>query len=302
MTFSWSVWARISSVFLLLALRPLLTKAEENDTTIQTVQTITDDGPHLRTVPCGKPGDCNHVDGTYCDADVGLCLCKPDYPVTDSSHCYKESKYDDFCQLDIQCQKHDKNTKCNRDFNLCECQPQYVVQSFNNGQSWCVRPSGSQTDMGVGSYVDPTLFAIMGALILMFIVLCVVLQLFAKARFQENRSIFNTANPRLMNVSLMKDTKSASQARSKKQRKSMRNTSMIPSDHGSTLTNTAGNDEAASVVASATAVASNPSRKRSQALALKGGRATPSSSTMAATSASNGNEDKILIEMKDSTA
>lgn len=63
-----------------------------------------------------------------------------------------------------------------------------------------------------------------------------------------------------------------------------------------------GNDEAASVVASATAVASNPSRKRSQALALKGGRATPSSSTMAATSASNGNEDKILIEMKDSTA
>ena len=111
--------------------------------------------------------------------------------------------------------------------------------------------------MGVGSYVDPTLFAIMGALILMFIVLCVVLQLFAKydtkpnlkanskkrcrfffprARFQENRSIFNTANPRLMNVSLMKDTKSAAQARSKKQRKSMRNTSMIPD----TLTNTAG--------------------------------------------------------------
>lgn len=63
---------------------------------------------------------------------------------------------------------------------------------------------------------------------------------FSRARFQENRSIFNTANPRLMNVSLMKDTKSASQARSKKQRKSMRNTSMIPSDHGSTLTNTAG--------------------------------------------------------------
>ena len=57
-----------------------------------------------------------------------------------------------------------------------------------------------------------------------------------RARFQENRSIFNTANPRLMNVSLMKDTKSAAQARSKKQRKSMRNTSMIPD----TLTNTAG--------------------------------------------------------------
>ena len=40
--------------------------------------------------------------------------------------------------------------------------------------------------MGVGSYVDPTLFAIMGALILMFIVLCVVLQLFAKYDTKPN--------------------------------------------------------------------------------------------------------------------
>ena len=47
----------------------------------------------------------------------------------------------------------------------------------------------------------------MGGLILMFIVMCVVLQLFAKAQFRENRSIFNTPNPRLMNVSLMKDSK-----------------------------------------------------------------------------------------------
>ena len=36
------------------------------------------------------------------------------------------------------------------------------------------------TDMGVGSYVNPTLFGIMGGLALMFIVMCVVLRLFAK--------------------------------------------------------------------------------------------------------------------------
>jgi hypothetical protein len=36
------------------------------------------------------------------------------------------------------------------------------------------------TDMSVGSYVNPTLFGIMGGLALMFIVMCVVLRLFAK--------------------------------------------------------------------------------------------------------------------------
>ena len=35
-------------------------------------------------------------------------------------------------------------------------------------------------DMSPGSYYDPALFGIMGGLALMFIVMCVVLQLFAK--------------------------------------------------------------------------------------------------------------------------
>ena len=72
-----------------------------------------------------------------------------------------ESKYDDFCQLDIQCQKHDKNTKCNRDFNLCECQQQYVVQSFNNGQSWCVRKQTLPTP-----YVHNAMYSVLNLLYL----------------------------------------------------------------------------------------------------------------------------------------
>ncbi len=36
------------------------------------------------------------------------------------------------------------------------------------------------TNTSVGSYYDPTLFGIMGGLALMFVVMCVVLQLFAK--------------------------------------------------------------------------------------------------------------------------
>ena len=47
--------------------------------------------PQLKEVSCSKPQDCNSIDGTYCDVDLGLCLCKPDYPVTDSNHCYKGS-------------------------------------------------------------------------------------------------------------------------------------------------------------------------------------------------------------------
>jgi len=90
-------------------------------TTTAKSRVTTELGPKLKDFACHRPDDCSDVDGTYCDADAGFCLCKPDYPVTDTNHCYKESKYDEFCRLDIQCQRRDKNTKCNRDFNMCEC-------------------------------------------------------------------------------------------------------------------------------------------------------------------------------------
>ena len=51
------------------------------------------------------------------------------------------SKYDEFCQLDIQCQYRDKNSKCNRDFSLCECQNRYVAKSYSDGQQWCIGKS-----------------------------------------------------------------------------------------------------------------------------------------------------------------
>lgn len=69
----------------------------------------------------------------------------------------------------------------------------------------CIEAIASTLDMSVGSYVDPTLFGIMGGLALMFIVMIVVLRLFAKAQFQDNRTIFNTPNARLMNASVMKE-------------------------------------------------------------------------------------------------
>lgn len=45
--------------------------------------------PVLRSMSCGREGDCDIVEGSYCNLDTNLCTCKPDYPVTDTRHCYK---------------------------------------------------------------------------------------------------------------------------------------------------------------------------------------------------------------------
>ena len=57
-------------------------------------------GPKLKDIGCRRPEDCSDVDGTYCDADLGFCLCKPDYPVTDTNHCYKGRTIQ--CPLDLR--------------------------------------------------------------------------------------------------------------------------------------------------------------------------------------------------------
>ncbi|CAB0009586.1 unnamed protein product, partial [Nesidiocoris tenuis] len=66
------------------------------------------------------------------------------------------------------------------------------------------------------TYVDPAMIMVLVGMALMFIIICVVLRLFAKARWRENRSIFNTPNPRLMNVSLLRETKPPGERRGSK--------------------------------------------------------------------------------------
>lgn len=165
----------------------------------------------LRPIPCQEPSDCgqNVLQGAYCDLEYMMCSCKPDYPVTDSLNCYKVANFNGFCRLDIQCQHTDKNTRCNPDLNMCQCLPRYKPQRSGK-EKWCMEDL-STSDSSEDSYYDPALFGIMGALALMFIIMCVVLQLFARAQFRDqNRSIFNTPNPRLMNVSVMKNNNKVS--------------------------------------------------------------------------------------------
>jgi len=125
--------------------------------------------------------------------------------------------------------------------------------------------------------------------------MCVVLQLFAKAQFAENRSIFNTANPRLMNVSLLKDNKDNKRMSAKK-KKMTRNVSI--------------NDEESGEPCGISGNTSN--RKRSQPTLVVKGHRRPSAAAAAAATANvaaatananmNGSEDKIMVEMKDSRA
>ena len=59
---------------------------------VETVSSKANTGPKIQAIPCSNPSDCKDIDGTYCDADIQMCLCKPDYPVTDTKKCYKGEK------------------------------------------------------------------------------------------------------------------------------------------------------------------------------------------------------------------
>ena len=52
-----------------------------------------------------------------------------------------ESHYDEFCRLDEQCQRVDRNSRCNLDLNVCRCLPRFLAQAYGNQHSkrrWCV--------------------------------------------------------------------------------------------------------------------------------------------------------------------
>ena len=53
---------------------------------------------------------------------------------------HTESKYGEFCRLDVQCQRLDKNSRCNQNLNICQCQPRHEPQSFAKARKdyWCV--------------------------------------------------------------------------------------------------------------------------------------------------------------------
>ncbi|KAH0813981.1 hypothetical protein GEV33_008813 [Tenebrio molitor] len=111
------------------------------------------------------------------------------------------------CFFNEQCETLTPQTECRDGACTCIFEKQPVTK---DGRTECV-----VVDNAVPSNrdIDPTMIWILVAMFLMFITICVVLRLFSRARWRENRTIFNTPNPRLMNVSLLRDNKLLHQER-----------------------------------------------------------------------------------------
>ncbi|KAK2713345.1 uncharacterized protein LOC136040807 [Artemia franciscana] len=144
--------------------------------------------------PCDSEEECGGIMNSFCDMDTGSCTCLETHPVRGITMCGKEVQLNDFCQFGGQCRALNTHSECRG--GRCTCKPGY-----NTRNGWCVEYQNAAP----GSHVDPIMIGVLVAMAVMFIIICVVLRLFSKARFRDNRTIFNTPNPRLMNASLLKE-------------------------------------------------------------------------------------------------
>ncbi|XP_022903754.1 uncharacterized protein [Onthophagus taurus] len=149
---------------------------------------------------CNATWECG-FNGSICVG--GHCQCTEDMPVTNHlNKCGKEAKVNESCSFNEQCEEVTPQTECRDGVCVCMFEMQAILQQ--DGTYICQAIKNVVTPV---RYVDPTMIGILVAMFLMFITICVVLRLFSRARWQENRTIFNTPNPRLMNVSLLRESK-----------------------------------------------------------------------------------------------
>lgn len=179
-----------------------------------------------------KYGDrCNSTDqctfgGAICEETSGRCYCKPELPVTNQvDKCGEAVKVNETCFFTEQCETVTPQTEC-RD-GVCVCRFEKIALLKPDGKVECVVVQQASTDPG--KYVDPAMIGILVAMFFMFITICVVLRLFSRARWRENRTIFNTPNPRLMNVSLLRENKLQHQEGRRGSKGSVRGPSRQPS-------------------------------------------------------------------------
>ncbi|XP_042236852.1 uncharacterized protein LOC121876043 isoform X3 [Homarus americanus] len=181
----------------------------------------------FRCTDGGGGFECAKLVNSRCDTEKQLCVCPVSYPILDleNSYCVKEAKLNTTCQFTSQCIEADEFSFCQA--SICVCGEGYNFEEYPNIGFICAT---KERNPGPGA-LDPAMIGVLAGLALMFIIICVVLRLFSKARFRENRSIFNTPNPRLMNASLFKDSKLLSPARGDRRgsRASVRVPSRAPS-------------------------------------------------------------------------
>ncbi|EEB10578.1 conserved hypothetical protein [Pediculus humanus corporis] len=153
---------------------------------------------------CDETSECD-FEGSICDAILKLCQCVPELPVTNHlDKCGKAASVNDTCTFNEQCEQTVFQTEC-RD-GRCLCRFDKIPVANSEGIVEC--QSLPKEPKENPHRVDPAMIGILAGMALMFIIICVVLRLFSKARWRENRTIFNTPNPRLMNASLLQHNKS----------------------------------------------------------------------------------------------
>ncbi|XP_060524174.1 uncharacterized protein LOC132700703 isoform X2 [Cylas formicarius] len=153
---------------------------------------------------CNSTSECGFA-GSVCNQDSKTCLCRPEFTATNHlNKCGFLAKINESCFFNEQCENLNHLTECRN--NVCSCRYQKVPVLKDDGDIECTDVKTTYTPE---RYVDPAMIGILVAMFLMFITICVVLRLFSKARWRENRTIFNTPNPRLMNASLLRDSKLA---------------------------------------------------------------------------------------------
>ncbi|XP_050540474.1 uncharacterized protein LOC126905104 [Daktulosphaira vitifoliae] len=154
---------------------------------------------------CEVNEDCN-FNGSMCTMDrsnkKATCQCRPELAVTNHiNKCGNKAAINEACFFNEQCEASVFQTECRDD--ICVCRFERTPVLNNEGITECIAKNYSNSE----PYTDPAMLCVLGGMCLMFIIICVVLRLFSKARWRENRTIFNTPNPRLMNVSLLRDNK-----------------------------------------------------------------------------------------------
>ncbi|XP_022252687.1 uncharacterized protein LOC106468633 [Limulus polyphemus] len=165
---------------------------------------------------CESSYDCKQTDDAYCDEITNRCACKSSSDVLSrEGWCYPVRQTGEPCTVDEQCEFNVMNSVC--ETGICACKDNFTLfRDFN--VSTCI--SGRHMDMG-GEYdnAEPppsrgietkTMIPIVVFLGIMFVGMCVALQLFSRARFRNERTIFNSPHPRLMHIRLGKKRKGSS--------------------------------------------------------------------------------------------
>ncbi|XP_072761670.1 uncharacterized protein Jus isoform X3 [Anoplolepis gracilipes] len=171
------------------------------DPELTTVEDLSGRGSKKFGDVCEVDKECGFA-GSYCEPKKKLCACREEFEATNHlDKCGHAANVNESCFFHEQCEARVSETECRDGRCICLFEKIPVIQS---DRIICVAEIKEPTSL---QYIDPAMIGVLVGMALMFIIICVVLRLFSKARWRENRTIFNTPNARLMNVSLLRENK-----------------------------------------------------------------------------------------------